>query len=848
MSLEEFNENYLNVLLEKISKEDKSFFLLGDFNVDLLKYDKHNSTNEFLDSLSSNFFLPNIVLPTRINGNSKTLIDNIFSNITSSDTVSGNVSASISDHLPQFCIVPELLGGSTTNKTNIYERDWSKFDRPNFILDYLAVDWTSKLKLNDKNIDYSFNIFLDNTTTLLDKHAPLKKISKYKLKFRNKPWITKAIQKSINVKNNYFTRYIKARNPEIKAFYQDKYKRYRNSLSTLLKASKTKYYEEYFSKNMKDIKNTWKGINSIISKTKKNLYCPKSITDNNIQITDPKAIANSFNDYFCNVANGIQSSIKFSLRTFDYFLKDYNAKSFFISPTNQMEVSDTIKTLDISKSEGPNGIPSKILHMLVKDISPLLADLFNLSFSAGAFPSTLKTAKIIPIHKKLSKENCSNYRPISILSNIDKILERLMYNRLYKFLESNNIIYHLQFGFRKNFSTTLALLDITDNIKQEIDKGNFGCGIFIDFQKAFDTVDHTILLKKLLHYGIRGTAQQWFQSYLTGRNQYVSINGFNSDLLETKCGVPQGSVLGPLLFLLYINDLYSSIRFSRVHHFADDTNLLYFSNSIKQINKYVNIDLKNLVHWLNANKIALNVSKTELVVFKPNRKKLDYEIKLKLKGCKIYPTASVRYLGVKIDAKLNWKDQHNDVSIKLIRANAILSKLRHFVNNETLKMIYHSVFESHFKYANIVWGQTIDSSHRLFLLQKKALRIIFFQNRLSHTNPLFLSSSIIKLYDQISIDNCIFINKVFNKRVPPIFQDWFAFSSLGHSHNLRSCASGFLKIPHFNTKYHGRLSFRINAIYTWNNLQKQLKPHLFFKLNSNKLKSILSRYFLQSYS
>ena len=152
-----------------------------------------------------------------------------------------------------------------------------------------------------------------------------------------------------------------------------------------------------------------------------------------------------------------------------------------------------------------------------------------------------------------------------------------------------------------------------------------------------------------------------------------------------------------------------------------------------------------------------------------------------------------------MDAKLNWKDQHNDVSIKLIRANAILSKLRHFVNNETLKMIYNSVFESHFKYANIVWGQCIDSSHRLFLLQKKALRIIFFQNRLSHTNPLFLSSSIIKLYDQISIDNCIFINKVFNKRVPPIFQDWFAFSSLGHSHNLRSCASGFLKIPHFNT-------------------------------------------------
>ena len=338
-------------------------------------------------------------------------------------------------------------------------------------------------------------------------------------------------------------------------------------------------------------------------------------------------------------------------------------KSFFISPTDHLEIEDLILNLKIDKSEGPNGIPTKILHLLKNDISHLLADLFNCSFSTGIFPSILKTGKVIPIHKKLSKQICSNYRPITILSNLDKILEKLMHKRLYTFFEDNNVVYSLQFGFRKNFSTTLALLSLTEEIQQEIDKGKLGCGIFIDFQKAFDTIDHSILLKKLNHYGVRGTSNKWFQSFLTGRKQFVSINGFNSDLLDISCGVPQGSVLGPLLFLIYINDLYSSVKFCKVHHFTDDTNLTYFGDSVEKINKSVNIDLKLLVHWLNANKIALNVSKTELVFFKTNRKKINSDIKIKLNGKKIYPTTSVRYLGVKIDSNLNWKEHWNHVLI-----------------------------------------------------------------------------------------------------------------------------------------------------------------------------------------
>ena len=653
MDLEDFNECYLNILLEKLSKENKTVFLLGDFNIDLLKYDKHNSTNEFLDTLSSNYFLPLILLPTRITVSSKTLIDNIFTNKISQDVISGNISASISDHLPQFSIIADIFSNTPFPKSNIFERDWSNFDQQNFVLDFFSIDWKLNLNLENKDINESFTSFLDTMNQILDRYAPYKKLSKYQLKFKNKPRLSKGLQKSIQIKNVFFKKYIRAKDEATKIKFHDKYKEYRNLLSTLMKKSKENYYNNFFQTNLKNIRNTWKGIKSLISNSDYGLFVPQNIYSNGTQTTDPKNIANAFNDYFCTVANDIQSSIRFSFKSYEDYLSNSNAKSFFISPTDSIEVFDIISNLSTEKSQGPSGIPMKVLCLLNNDISPLLADLFNKSFITGIFPSALKIARIIPIHKKDSKLECGNYRPISILSNLDKILEKLMYKRLYSFLEANNIIYNLQFGFRKNYSTTLALLSLTENINQQVDNGKFGCGIFVDFQKAFDTVDHTILLNKLCHYGIRGKSNDWFKSYLFDRKQFVAINGFNSDLKDIKCGVPQGSVLGPLLFLIYINDLYTSIKFCKVHHFADDTNLLHFTDSVKSLNKSINYDLKQLVHWLNANKIALNMSKTELVFFKPRKKQSDFDLNIKLARKSLYPTSSVKYLGIKIDSNLN---------------------------------------------------------------------------------------------------------------------------------------------------------------------------------------------------
>ena len=214
----------------------------------------------------------------------------------------------------------------------------------------------------------------------------------------------------------------------------------------------------------------------------------------------------------------------------------------------------------------------------------------------GVFPSVLKTAKAVPVFKKNSKLDYSNYRPMSLLSNIEKILENFMYNRLYTFPNNNNIIYNLQFGFRQQYSTSYALINITENRRKALDDGNKGCGVFVDLQKAFDIVDHQILLAKLNHYGICGVSNDWFKSYLSNPNQYVSINSFDSGLTTINCDVPQGSVLGPLLFVLYINDLNQAIKVCKVHNFADDTDLSYLNNSIKKLNKLVNADLKHLVN------------------------------------------------------------------------------------------------------------------------------------------------------------------------------------------------------------------------------------------------------------
>ena len=351
-----------------------------------------------------------------------------------------------------------------------------------------------------------------------------------------------------------------------------------------------------------------------------------------------------------------------------------------------------------------------------------------------------------------------------------------MYRRLYTFLNNNKIIYNLQFGFRQQYSASHALINVTEIIRKALDDGNIGCGVFVDLQKAFDTVYHQILLAKLSHYGIRGVSNDWFKSYLSNRSQYVSINGYDSGRAAINCGVPQGSFLGSLLFLLYINDLNQAIKFCKVHRFVDDTNLLCLGNSIKKLNKLVNADLKSLVNWLNANKISLNVKKTKMVIFKSKQKKFEGDLKIKLSGKRLYPTESVKYLGVKIDTNLSWQYHVNDLSVKLSRANALLFKMRKYISCKILRSIYFAIFESYLSHCCLVWAQSCSTIQRIVILQKKAIRIINFQPRNSHTSHLFKQSSILKFQDKICLENILFINKSLSNLSPSVFNTWFSFS------------------------------------------------------------------------
>ena len=480
----------------------------------------------------------------------------------------------------------------------------------------------------------------------------------------------------------------------------------------------------------------------------------------------------------------------------------------------------------------------------------------NKSFKTGIFPDQLKLSKINPIHKKDSKLTISNYRPISLLSNINKIFEKIMFKRLYSFLELYNCIYELQFGFREKHSTNHAILSITQKIQETINNDQLAFGIFIDLQKAFDTVNHQILLNKLDYYGIRGTANKWFQSYLTNRKQFVSINGPNSDKNIILHGVPQGSVLGPLLFLLYINDLHKSIQNSNTFHFADDTNLLYIPPKRmrnRNIVRKLNADLKAINHWLLANKISLNSSKTELIIFR-KKNKIIPELKIKLNGIKLYPKTEIKYLGLIFDKHLTFDSHINIMNAKLKRTNNLLAISRHYVPPNLLRQIYYAQFHSHISYGCQIWGFNPNKISKTFILQKKAIRLMSFANKNAHTDPLFKQLEITKLNDTITTNNITFVHNTLNGKSPSYFDNFFTKVKPQHNYNTNRNTNSIYSIPPGSLAIPKETNTLKNkCIEDWNKMLKILtNPTLnqnewLINTKIQELKKLLKKHFLNSY-
>ncbi len=543
----------------------------------------------------------------------------------------------------------------------------------------------------------------------------------------------------------------------------------------IIRISKANYYQNYFASNNKDIRKIWVGIKQIINIKSKTLAAPICIEENGHITSDPNDVATAFNNYFSDVANKIVDGRKYEGNTsYKEYLPPRSINSLAFLPTDKDEIINIISKLDTSKSCGPTSIPANIFKLIQFEVASPLAKIANLSFETGVHPEKLKMAKVIPIYKKGCKLSTSNYRPISLLSNINKIFEKIVFERVYSFIEKHEMIYRHQYGFRKKHSTNHALISITEQIRKALDENKFAFGVFVDFQKAFDTVNHDILINKLERYGISGKINDWFRSYLTNRKQTVSILGFESHQKTISHGVPQGSVLGPLLFILYINDLNRTIKSSTVFHFADDTNFLLIGDSIKTIQKQMNADLRELYRWLLANRISLNVSKTELIVFKRPQTKAS-EIKIKINGSKIYPSKSTKYLGVHLDDDLSGTTHCEKLLSRLRRANGMLAKVRyHVADPKYILTMYHSLFASIQNYGAQVWGLLGNSKiKKVERAQKAALRIITFADFYAHTNPIFQELRILKFQDNIKLQHILLVHDFKNKKLPSSFSDFF---------------------------------------------------------------------------
>jgi hypothetical protein len=672
-------------------------------------------------------------------------------------------------------------------------------------------------------------------------------MNKKELKLEAKPWITPGILTSIKRRDTLLKKFIACPEGDRKNLLHSQYKILRNRIVALLKLSKKNHYQEYFTKNSADIKKTWKGIKSVINIKAASESLPSSMIINNNSESDPNKIAEGFNSFFSSIAEKLQGNIHTANADFKKYLSDRIDSNFVMQSADTEEILRIILSLNNSKATGPNSIPTEILKLLGPNICFPLKEIINISFATGIYPDKLKLAEIIAVFKKKGDpRQVTNYRPISLLSNINKIFEKLVYSRLYSFLELHECIFELQFGFRSKHSTNHALMSLTETIRDALDNSNFACGIFVDFQKAFDTVDHNILLKKLDHYGVRGRANDWFKSYLTNRLQYVSVNGFNSKNEVMKYGVPQGSVLGPLLFLVYINDLRNAIYHSTVHHFADDTNLLYINKSLRAIQNKINKDLKSLCTWLRANKISLNASKTELIIFRDPRKKILYDMKIKIDGKKLTPCSSVKYLGIYIDEHLNWNTHLAELKPKLSRAVGMLSKLRYFVNKETLRMVYFGIFSSIFSYGAQIWGQHNSVSKKLQVLQNKALRIMHFQPPRTSASPFLKLSNILKFNDLVNHQNFLFAHDSLKDALPTALRG--KLDILDHTHETRLLASNIqLKRPRSNTILYGSKSIINRAIDVWNSINKNHPNVKFLEKSRAVCKLLIKKIFISNY-
>ena len=519
---------------------------------------------------------------------------------------------------------------------------------------------------------------------------------------------------------------------------------------------------------------------------------------------------------------------------------------FFVDPTNEAEIINIINHLK-EGAPGRDEIVARNLKCISDSIAYPLAQVANLSFQQGILPEELKIAAVTPLYKAKDPMMFNNYRPISLISVFAKILERLMYNRLLKFINKNQIFNKHQFGFRDKHSTFMALIILIENLVNAIDSGKCAVGIFLDFQKAFDTVDHCILLDKLYFYGIRGQAFDWFSSYLHNRQQLVNYYGYESDLKTIKCGVPQGSILVPLLFLLYINDLPQVSEYFMPILFADDTNLFATGYNLNDIVSEINKEIANIYAWVKANKLSLNIDKTNFMLFTP--KCVPRSINgIFIDGNKIMEVTETKFLGVVIDCKLNWSPHITYISKKVAKGVGIILKARKLFDQETLLTLYYTFVYPYLNYCIHVWGKAYNVHiHDLIILQNKAIRIVHGVSPRTNANKLYFDYNILSLKRLYSYNIGIFMYTFSKNTLPELFENFFCNVASVHEHSTRSACLNHIYVK-FKGTTRGQKAFSYSGARIWNLILSHIETDcaigtfkkLFAKLLLNSKEDLLS--------
>ena len=546
-----------------------------------------------------------------------------------------------------------------------------------------------------------------------------------------------------------------------------RYRKLKNTVNREIRAAKSKCYCDLIHEAKGDSGKIWKAVNEVSSRKVKS-SSPHCIVVEGVEHTNPASIATAMNCYFSSIGQCLADKISTVAATLFSPKSLENLSSFSLREVDEETVLKHLLTLKTNKATGLDNISARLLKHGAKVICSSITKLLNLSIRSGKFPEIWKCSKVSALFKSGDRRNASNYRPISVLPTLSKILEKVVHKQFYEYLDSNNIISNKQYGFRPRLSATAALSAFADEVLLKMEEGELCGAVFLDLTKAFDTVDHAILISKLSQIGVSASTLLWFKSYLSNRKQRTSCDNAMSDPLHVPLGVPQGSILGPLFFLIYINDLPLVVKNSQVTLYADDTVLYCFSKEPRMLEEALNEDLLEVAKWLNRNKLTLNLSKTKSMIIGGSRKIIGIpSLSLHIFESYTDSVSSFKYLGIMLSSDFTWADHVEYISAKINKNLSLLRRIKYYLPLQARLLFYNSLVLPILDYADIVWGDKNNATlmKELQLLQNKAAKLILDKPPLSSATEALKTLKWLNLVDRRKYHRCVYIYKCITGQI-----------------------------------------------------------------------------------